>query len=261
MTRATRRRARTRRRVFIGGAAIAVLVALAVGGFALSSGGDGHQATRAARVVKPTGSTAPTSSPTTTAAASATSAPPTTAAKATTTTIRATPVKRSTNPIVALAQQYDGTYEGTFTNTGSATSGNATLELRVDPTTSSATMRAEFDGDLFGGGAASVRSLNGTVNLGDPSAVTTVQTAAFGPVSGHIDLVTQALILEAPDVPDAAVQSFALTAKVNTVDRGFDATFTVTFADRHTAAGTVTLRCPADGSGQRPSEVRTLCAA
>ena len=91
--------------------------------------------------------------------------------------------------------------------------------------------------------------------------MTTVQTAAFGPVSGHIDLVTQALILEAPDVPDAAVQSFALTAKVNTVDRGFDATFTVTFADRHTAAGTVTLRCPADGSGQRPSEVRTLCAA
>src|SRR4051794_17181524 len=50
-----------------------------------------------------------------------------------TSTTITTIVPRSTNPVVALAQQYDGAYEGTFENSTSGTSGAVALELRVDP--------------------------------------------------------------------------------------------------------------------------------
>jgi hypothetical protein len=40
-------------------------------------------------------------------------------------------VPRSSDPVVALAQQYDGLYVGTFTNTTFNTTGNASLEVRV----------------------------------------------------------------------------------------------------------------------------------
>jgi hypothetical protein len=186
----------------------------------------------------------------------------TTAAPRSTTTsstlpVPTTAVPRSPDPVVALAQQYDGRYVGTFTNSTFHTSGSASLELRVDPATGRLTTNADLDGDLFGGDAKKVRRISGTVTLGDPNAAVTTQTDAFGPVTGRLDQGLS-LVLTADDVPGPKVKSFTLTGHLRDDLTGFDATYTVTFEDGRTADGTVTVSC--DPSGTRGSEVTTLCA-
>lgn len=164
----------------------------------------------------------------------------------------------SDNPVVALAQQYDGRYVGTFTNTTFDTTGPATLELRIDPASGEIAVDADFDGDLFGGGAKEVRSISGKVALGsDANATITTPTKAFGPVAGHVD-ETLALVLTADDVPGDEVKSFTLTGRLRADNTGFDSTYQVTFEDGTTADGTVTVSC--DPGGVRGSEVTTVCA-
>src|SRR5690606_25859664 len=134
------------------------------------------------------------------------------------------------------AQQYDGRYVGAFSNTTFGTQGPAILELRIDPATAEIKIDAEFDGDLFGGGAKEVRKISGTVAIGDPNAAVTTQTEKFGPVTGRID-ETLALVLTAEDVPDPKVKSFTLTGRLRADNTGFDATYTVVFEDGTTAEG------------------------
>jgi hypothetical protein len=184
----------------------------------------------------------------------------TTSSTTTTTTlpVSTTAVPASDNPVVALAQQYDGRYTGTFTNTTFGTTGPANLELRIDPATGSIAVDADFDGDLFGGGAKEVRRISADVPLGsDANATITTETEKFGPVSGRID-ETLALVLTAEAVPGDAVGSFTLTGRLRPDNTGFDATYTVTFEDGTTADGTVTVTC--DPAGIRGSEVTTVCA-
>jgi hypothetical protein len=171
--------------------------------------------------------------------------------------VSTTAVPKSTNPVVALAQQYDGRYVGTFTNTTFDTTGAATLELRIDPASGDLSTHADFDGDLFGGGAREVRRISGTVRLGDPNAAITTDTESFGPVTGRIDPNLQ-LVLTADDVPGPKVESFTLTGGLRADLTGFDATYTVTFADGSTAEGTIGVSC--DPSGGRGNEVPTICA-
>ncbi len=175
----------------------------------------------------------------------------------TTEPVATTAVPASDDPVVALAQQYDGRYVGTFTNTTYDTTGPASLELRIDPTGSMA-VDADFDGDLFGDQAKEVRRISSDVSLGsDANATITTQTRAFGPVSGRID-ESLALVLTADDVPGAKVKAFVLTGRLRPDNTGFDATYTVTFEDGKTADGTVTVTC--DPGGIRGSEVTTVCA-
>jgi hypothetical protein len=171
--------------------------------------------------------------------------------------VATTVVPRATNPVVALAQQYDGRYVGTFTNTTFSTTGPASLELRIDPATNKMAIDADFDGDLFGGGAKESRRISGSVALGDPTATVTTETKAFGPVTGHID-PSLAVVLSAAEVPDAKVKGFTLTGRLRSDSTGLDATYTVTFRDGKTAEGTITLNC--DAQGTRGSEVATVCA-
>jgi hypothetical protein len=159
--------------------------------------------------------------------------------------------------VVALAQQYDGRYVGTFSNTTFSTTGPASLELRIDPVANTLSVDADFDGDLFGGGAKESRRISGSVALSDPAAAITTETKAFGPVTGQLD-PSLALQLTASDVPDPKVKGFLLTGRLRADNTGFDATYTVTFEDGKTAAGTVTLNC--DPAGTRGSEVQTICA-
>ena len=171
--------------------------------------------------------------------------------------VSTTAVPASDNPVVALAQQYDGRYVGTFNNTTFDTTGPASLELRIDPAGTMA-VDVDFDGDLFGDQAKEVRRISSTVTLGtDPDATVTTPTKAFGPVSGHID-ETLALVLTADDVPGAKVKAFTLTGRLRTDNTGFDATYTVTFEDGTTADGNVAVTC--DPAGIRGSEVTTVCA-
>jgi hypothetical protein len=196
--------------------------------------------------------------PTTKATASTRSS--STSSSTTTTTAAPVPttvVPRSSNPVVALAQQYDGYYTGTWTNATSGQTGPATLELRIDPVASTITVGATFDGDFFGGGVKLPRTIEGTINIGDPNAEIVTTTKAFGDVTGRLD-PTLALVLDAPAVPDAKVKSFTMTGRLREDQTGFDATYTVTYKDGQTAQGTVTTTCAPDR--QRPSEVTTLCA-
>lgn len=220
----------------VGGAVLAVVVV--AGGILFVTRSD--EPTRQVSQTRSAGST------------STSSAATTTTSLATVTTV----VPRSTNPVVALAQQYDGRYTGTFTNTTFNTSGPATLELRIDPTAGTLDVVADFDGDIFGGGAKELRRINTTVQLKDPSKAVATDTKSFGKVTGSLD-AGLGVVLTAPDVPDPKVSSYVLTGMLRADKSGFDATYHVVFEDGTTADGTVTVTCAPNG--QRPSEVRTLC--
>jgi hypothetical protein len=213
----------------VGGVALLALVAV------LALGGGGDEAKQAK------GSTRTT----------------TTSSTTTTLPVATTVVPKSPDPVVALAQQYDGYYEGTFTNTTFGTEGTATLEVRIDPATGTMEITSDTDGDVFGGGAKELRQLKSTVTLGDPNAATVTETKAFGSVTGIID-PTLAIVLTAADVPDPKVLSFVLTGRLRADRSGFDATYHVVFEDQQTADGTITVICAA--INQRTSEVPTLCA-
>jgi hypothetical protein len=238
-SRTARRRRKRRRALVITAAVIAVLVVGTVAAVALVATG-GSESTTAA-----TTTTAPRAS--STSSTSTTTIP-----------VSTTVVPKSPDPVVALAQQYDGRYAGTFTNTTFGTSGTVVLEIRVDPATGELSTQADFDGDLFGGDAKEVRRISGTAKLGDPNAAATTQTKAFGPVTARIDENLQ-LVLNADDVPGGKVKGFELSGKLRDDLTGFDATYVVTFEDATTADGTVTVTC--DPSGSRASEVATVCAA
>ena len=239
-SRAARRRTRRRRVVVIGTLAIAVVLGAGAAAALVLSGGSTHPARR-------TASHSPTS---VTSAAPATTAP----TGPTTTTV----IPRSSNPVVALAQQYDGLYVGTYTNTTFHTTGNATLDLRIDPSAGTLHVSLALTGDLFGAGGKQVRSIDGTIPLGStPNATVTMRTDSFGDVTGQISGLS--IVLTAPNVPDPKVQSFQLKGSLRGDLKGFDATFTVGFRNGSTAQGTATVLCSV--SGQRPSQVPTLCAS
>ena len=232
-TRATRRsRQKKRSRKLIGGLAVVIMILVGLGFWLITQEGDSPSKNQ------PPGSTTSSSSTT----------------EVTTST---TVVPRSSDPIVALAQQYDGRYVGTFTNTTFSTTGPASLELRIDPIDGDATFDSDFDGDIFGKGNKSVRRLSGTIKLRDTNAVVEKNTKSFGIVTGRLgnDL---SLIFDADNVPDDQVKSFTLTGRLRSDNTGFDATFTVGFRDGTSATGIVTLAC--DPTGNRTSEVTTVCA-
>ena len=237
--RAARRRTR-RRRTLVVGVLAAVVAAAGVAGALALSGGSSHPPRR-------TASRTPSS---------LAGAAPTTAASTgpTTTTV----IPKSSNPVVALAQQYDGLYVGTYTNTTFKTTGNVTLDLRIDPSAGTLHVTLTLTGDLFGGGGKQVRSIDGTIQLGSaPNAPVVMHTDSFGNVTGQISGLS--IVLTAPNVPDPRVQSFQLRGSLRSDLKGFDATLSVGFRDGTTAQGTASVLCSA--SGQRPSQVPTLCAS
>jgi len=214
-----------------------VVVVLGVGAALALSGGEDRTATPIATRQSSTSTTASTTT--------------------TTIPVATTAVPRSTDPVVALAQQYDGLYIGTFTNTTFATTGPARLELRIDPVAGTVQVDSDFEGDLFGNGVKKQRRITGTAKLGDPAAAITTQTKAFGAVTGRLD-DSLALVLTASEVPEPKVQSFEMIGRLRSDNTGFDATFTIVHKDGSTSAGTVTVLC--DPSGARGSEVTTVCA-
>jgi hypothetical protein len=175
----------------------------------------------------------------------------------TVTVVPATPVPRSSNPVVALAQQYDGYYTGTWRNSTSGATGAASLEVRIDPNANTLATVTQLDGDFFGSDARPFGRLESTITIGDPNAAVATQTERFGPVTARLDN-TLALVVEAPDIPDNKVKSFRLTGGLRADQKGFDATFTITYEDGSTSDGTMSVSCAPEG--QRPSQVTTLCS-
>ena len=237
------RRARRRRLLQVAGTVTVIVVVLLTVVILVTGGGSGSSNSTADR--KPTTSSRPATSTTSTA-------PSTTVAPAT--TVPATPVPKSSNPVVALAQQYDGVYDGQFQNRTANTNGTSQLTLRVDPATSKMTVEVGFNGDLFGAGTAAPRTISATIDLGNPNQATTTQTQEFGPVTGKLEGTS--VVLDAPSVPGNSANTFRLRG--NLVSKGFDATYTAGFRDGHTTNGTVAVRCAA--TGQRPSQVTTVCS-
>jgi hypothetical protein len=216
------------------GATVLVVGGAVAAAVALTGGGSSHRASSTAR------------------RSAASSTLPTTVTTAPTST---TIVPRSSNPVVALAQQYDGLYVGTFTNTTFHTTGSASLEVRVDPTAGTVRVVLDLTGDLFGGGASTVHHADGVIKLGQANAPIAFQTSSFGPVTGTLSGLT--LTLNAASVPDPKVQTFELDGSLRSDLKGFDATFKVGFRNGQTAQGVASVLCAV--TGQRPSQVRTLC--
>jgi hypothetical protein len=236
------RRARRRRLLQVAGTVTAIVVVLLTVVILVSGGGNGSSNSTANRkTTTSSGAATSTSSPTTTVVPS-------------TSTVPSTPVPKSANPVVALAQQYDGVYQGRFQNRTANSDGTAELTLRVDPATSKMTVAVGFDGDLFGGGTAAPRTISATIDLGNPNQATTTPTQTFGPVTGKLEGTS--VVLDAPSVPGGSANTFRLRG--NLVNKGFDATYTAGFPDGHSTNGTVAVRCAA--TGQRPSEVTTVCS-
>jgi hypothetical protein len=238
-SRAARRQHRRRRLIALTAVAAVVVIGGAVAAaFALSGGGGGttHRAS------------------TTTRRTAASSTLPTTLTTAPTST---TIVPRSSNPVVALAQQYDGLYVGTFTNTTSHTMGSSSLEVRIDPSAGTLHVILDITGDLYGGGdAKQVRHVDGTIQLSTPNAPITFQTASFGMVTGKLNGLS--ISFTAPNVPDPKVQTFELDGSLRSDLKGFDATFKIGYRNGQTGQGVASVLCAV--TGQRPSQVRTLCS-
>ena len=169
-----------------------------------------------------------------------------------------TVVPRSSDPNVALAQQYDGVYVGTYANVTEHTSGMATLELRIDPTAGTLGVNLTLTGDLYGAGASTqVHAIQGTIQLGNPTAPLVMQTQNFGKVTGQLSGLS--IVLTAANVPDPQVRTFQLSGQLRSDHKGFDATFMVGYRDGRTAQGTASVFCSV--SGNRPSQVGTICAS
>ena len=169
-----------------------------------------------------------------------------------------TVVPRSSNPTVALAQQYDGVYVGTYTNVTEHTSGTASLELRIDPNAGTLAVNLTLTGNLYGAEASTqVHSIQGTIQLGDASAPVVMQTSTFGRVTGQLSGLS--IVLTAPDVPDPQVRTFQLNGQLRSDRKGFDATFVIGYRDGKTAQGTASVYCSV--AGNRPSQVGTICAS
>jgi len=134
--------------------------------------------------------------------------------------------------------------------------GTVTLELRIDPAAGTLDVTSRIDGDVFGSGNAKVRTIRAQVKLGDPDAEVVTRTKAFGAVTARLDQTVR-LIITAADVPEPKVKGFELTGALRSDRSGFDATYTVSFDDGTNAAGTISVTCAE--TGQRPSEVPTLC--
>ena len=232
-------RSRSRRRNVLIGVGAAVLLAIAAAAVLVAVGGGGGRATNATSRRTPTSTSVST--------ATSTSSPAT----------ATTAIPRSSNPVVALGQQYEGRYTGMFVNTTYRTTGPATLDLHIDPATGLLTASATLDGDLFGGGAKQIRTIEAGVTLGGSTPSVTTRTSAFGPVTGRLG-TGFSIVLSAPSVPDPKVKTFELTGTLRSDTRGFDATFTAGFRDGRTAQGTVTVLCAPQG--QRASQVPTVCA-
>lgn len=239
--RASRRHDQRRRRLVIGGTVLGVVavVALVVVGILVLTAEDEPSTSNAASTRRTTTSSSATSTTTTTLA------------------VPATPVPRSPNVVVALAQQYDGYYVGTWSNTTTGTSGPASLEVRIDPNANTLAVAIQIDGDFFGGGAKEFGRVESTISIGDPNAPVATETERLGSVTARLDQ-SLALVVEAPDVPDGKVKSFTLTGGLRPDRKGFDSTYTITFENGTTAQGTITVACAPEN--QRPSEVTTLCS-
>ncbi|HEV2309732.1 MAG TPA: hypothetical protein VGU73_04370 [Acidimicrobiia bacterium] len=238
-TRASRRRSRRRgrRRGVVLAVGSAALLAIGGAAAALALTGSGSPKPAAHRARRPV-TTLPTTTPTTIPG-------PTTV------------VPRSSNPNVALAQQYDGVYVGTYTNVTEHTSGAATLELRIDPNAATLAVNLALTGDLYGAEATTqVHSIQGTIQLSNPSAPVVMQTTNFGRVTGQ--LAGLSIVLTAPDVPNPQVHTFQLNGELRSDHKGFDATFMIGYRDGRTAQGTASVFCSV--TGNRPSQVGTLCA-
>jgi hypothetical protein len=219
---------------------LGVAAALAVGGaaaaIALTGGGSPKPAARRAR--RPVATVPPTTV--------TTSPGPT------------TEVPRASDPNVALAQQYDGVYVGTYTNVTEHTSGTASLELRIDPNAGTLAVHLNLTGDLYGAEASTqVHSIQGTIQLSNPSAPVVMQTTNFGRVTGQLSGLS--IVLTAPDVPDPQVHTFVLNGQLRSDRKGFDATFMIGYRDGKTAQGTASVFCSV--AGNRPSQVGTICAS
>ena len=143
----------------------------------------------------------------------------------------------NTDP-VSIAEEYAGTYQGTWTNTTFGSTGTIKIDVVVDASAKTAKITTTLTGNVFGAPAPPPETL--TIPLGDvqPGQPPTVTSPLFGQLS--ISVKDDGTVVgDAPNVPSAAVNTFHVELKPSAT--GFAGTYSVVLASGTTANGTLTL--------------------
>jgi len=139
---------------------------------------------------------------------------------------------------VSVAENYAGTYQGTWTNTTFGSTGTVTIKVAVDATAKTMTITTTLTGNVFGAPAPAPETVTvslGTAEAGQPVTLTS-------PLFGQLTISVKSdgtLVGDAPDVPGTAINTFHVELKPS--DTGFAGTYTVGLASGTTANGTLTL--------------------
>lgn len=183
--------------------------------------------TAATPTVAPTVGATVATTPTLTPTVAATTAP--TAAAST-----------SLDPL-ALAALFTGNYTGNWVNTTfTGSTGPAALEIGLDRTAGTMSVKLTLGGNVFGAPAPAPESL--VVSL-TPGAGGTTTSKSFGPVTATAvrEGAGVKLTISAPNVPSARVATFTMTGTIAN-PASLQLAYTVTFrGSGQTAQGTVTL--------------------
>ena len=144
----------------------------------------------------------------------------------------------SADPLDAVAQ-FEGTYNGSWTNTTFGSTGAASVAVGLDRANASIGLTLTLGGNAFGGSASAPETLTGRIGNGQAA----FESATLGHTTIDLAVTTEAfeITLASSDVPSARIATFTATSTVkdaNTI--GFE--YTVTFRDGTApATGTGTL--------------------
>jgi hypothetical protein len=132
----------------------------------------------------------------------------------------------STNPF-AIVDQFEGSYQGTWTNTTYGSTGPAAVQVRVHHTAGTIELRMTLGGNVFGQPAPAPETITAAFTPGQPLTFT---SATFGQTTVAFDLASMTLTFTSNDVPSARVKTFVATATISD-PKTIDLAYTVGFRD------------------------------
>jgi hypothetical protein len=139
---------------------------------------------------------------------------------------------------VSVAEEYAGTYQGTWTNTTFGSNGTIEVDVVVDASAKAATITTTLTGNVFGAAAPAPETITIPLGTAQPGEPVTLTSALFGQLTLSVE-DDGTLVGDAPDVPSAAINTFHV--ELTPGPSGLTGTYSVALASGRTADGTLTL--------------------
>jgi hypothetical protein len=140
--------------------------------------------------------------------------------------------------VVAAARRFEGHFKGTWKNLTFGSTGTSEMTLAVDAKRATIKLTSKLTGDVFGAPAPVPETLSAELDLTDIGAPVIITSKTFGRVSATLQ-ADGSLLVDAPDVPGARVNTFRLVVVL--VGSDVEGTYEVGLAGGATANGTVSL--------------------